>query len=177
MLLEGNGASVLRASYAALNTKLSGLSYPFGTVDGTHMTLPDLQGRSPLMMASGGHADVNALGDSDGLAKASRTPNVTIAAHTHTGPSHTHSTPAHSHGVSITTSGPTGTAAGTTPGDSSALFANASHTHAVSGNTATEGGGTTGAGGTGATGSGGGATGSGSFLVVGVVGVKYRPTI
>lgn len=83
--LECNGVSVLRATYPDLNTLLSGLSYPFGTADGTHMTLPDLQGRSLVSQASGGHANANAIGDSDGLAKASR-----AFSHTHTGPSHNH---------------------------------------------------------------------------------------
>jgi hypothetical protein len=83
--IEANAASVLRASYAALNTLLSGLSYPFGTADGTHMTLPDTPGRSLVAMAASGHADVDALGDSDGLTKTSRSPkhnssnNVTIS--------------------------------------------------------------------------------------------------
>lgn len=77
--LECNGVSVLRATYPDLNTLLSGLSYPFGSVDGTHFTLPDLQGRSLVAMASGGHADVNALGDSDGLTKTSRTPEGSVA--------------------------------------------------------------------------------------------------
>jgi microcystin-dependent protein len=77
--LECNGVSVLRADYPDLNTLLSGLGYPFGTVDGTHMTLPDAQGRVIVSQASGGHADVNGLGDSDGLAKASRTPEGSVS--------------------------------------------------------------------------------------------------
>ncbi len=77
--LECNGFSVLRATYPDLNTLLSGLGYPFGTADGTHMTLPDFQGRAPTSMSSGGNGDVNALGDSDGVAKASRTPKGTVS--------------------------------------------------------------------------------------------------
>jgi microcystin-dependent protein len=80
--LECNGVSVLRATYPDLNTLLSGLGYPFGTVDGTHMTLPDAQGRVVVSQASGGHTDVNALGDSDGLAKASRTPEGSVSVST-----------------------------------------------------------------------------------------------
>lgn len=73
--LECNGASVLRATYPSLNTLLSGLSYPFGTVDGTHFTLPDYRGRAPYGMgSSGANADVDALGDSDGAAHATRSP-------------------------------------------------------------------------------------------------------
>jgi microcystin-dependent protein len=79
--LECNGVSVLRATYPDLNTVLSALSYPFGSVDGTHMTLPDLQGRTLVAMAASGHADVNGLGDSDGLTKASRTPKISVHSH------------------------------------------------------------------------------------------------
>lgn len=73
--LEGNGVQPLRATYAGLNTLLSGLAYPFGSGNGsTTFTLPDVQGRELVSMASGGHADVDALGDSDALAKGSRSP-------------------------------------------------------------------------------------------------------
>lgn len=73
--LEANGVAPLRATYAALNTLLSSLGYPFGAGNGsTTFTLPDLRGRDLISMASGGNADVDALGDSDGLAIASRTP-------------------------------------------------------------------------------------------------------
>lgn len=169
--LEANGVNVSRATYAALQTKLSGLSYPFGSGDGsTTMGLPDLSGRSATMMAASGHADVNGLGDSDGLAKASRTPKA--AAHTHSESAHTHSTPAHSHGMTagtVTVTNPgVGAGGGATPVGSPG-------TYNVVGNTATEGAGTTGSGGSGTTGSGGGT--SGNYLVVGVLAVKYRPTI
>jgi microcystin-dependent protein len=73
--LECNGVAVSRTTYSALNTVLSALSYPFGNGNGTTtFNIPDLQGRSLVAMASGGHADVNGLGDSDGLAKTSRSP-------------------------------------------------------------------------------------------------------
>lgn len=73
--LECNAVLVARATYANLNSKLSGLAYPFGAGDGsTTMGLPDFQGRAPYGMSSGGNADVNTLGDSDALAKASRSP-------------------------------------------------------------------------------------------------------
>lgn len=158
--LECNGVSVLRASYPALNTVLSGLSYPFGTVDGTHMTLPDLQGRALVAMSSGGHGDVNALNDSDGVTKASRTPKATIAGAS----AHTHSETAHTHGAGsyqvtlpsvVTAPGP----AGGVPG---------SGTIAVTGTSASGGGGTTGSGG-----GGGGGTVSGAFLVAGCWFIKY----
>lgn len=151
-VLECNAVSVLRATYSALNTKLSGLSYPFGTVDGTHMTLPDLQGRGPVMMSSGGNGDVNALGDSDGVTKASRTPKT--AAHTHTETSHTHSFSATS------TTDTSNLAVASAAGSFAAIDG---HTHDVSGTTGSGSGGTTGSGGAVA----------GAFLVVGVVGVKY----
>lgn len=144
--LECNGVSVLRATYPDLNTLLSGMSYPFGTVDGTHFTLPDAQGRAPVSMASGGHTTVNALGDSDGLAKASRTP--VVAAHTHSTPSHTHT------GTTGNNDGATGISAG-------GGFA-AAHTHAHSFTTAS--------GGSGTSGSGGGD--SGNFIVAGTLFIK-----
>lgn len=78
--LECNGVAVSRTTYAALNSLLSGLSYPFGSGNGsTTFTLPDLRGRNVTMHATGsGHADVNGLGDSDGLSLANRTPKDTI---------------------------------------------------------------------------------------------------
>ena len=73
--LEGNGVQVLRATYGALNTLLSSLGYPFGSGNGsTTLTLPDIQSRMLVAMGNGAHADTNALGDSDGLAKTTRTP-------------------------------------------------------------------------------------------------------
>lgn len=89
--VEANGVNLSRAGYAALNTKLAGLSYPFGSGDGsTTFGLPDLRGRALWAHATGsGHAQVNALGDTDGLALASRRPSdtvnisITLASHTH----------------------------------------------------------------------------------------------
>ena len=151
--LETNGVAVSRTTYADLQTKLSGLSYPFGSGNGTTtMNLPDLRGRSPVMCGS--HADVD-IGDSDGVSESNRTPKN--AAHTHTGPSHTHS-------FSATTSTHTGTEVEgvTETGDNSGP-----HSHTVSG--------TTGSGGTGNTGSGGAYT--GAFQTVGILIVKYAPTV
>jgi hypothetical protein len=109
--LECNGVSVLRATYPDLNTLLSGLGYPFGTVDGTRMTLPDAQGRSLASMASGGHADVNGLGDSDGLAKAERSPKhnttVGVSGGTLTGAPSIND-PGHDHGFTGTVLGGSG---------------------------------------------------------------------
>lgn len=153
--LETNGVAVSRTTYSDLQTKLSGLSYPFGSGNGTTtMNLPDLRGRSPVMCGS--HADVD-IGDSDGVSESSRTPKN--AAHTHTGPSHTHT-------VSITTGGPSGTIGFNTLG-SAGSPGSETHTHSVSGSTA--------AGGTGNTGSGGAY--SGSFQTVGIMIVKYAPSV
>ena len=153
--LETNGTAVSRTTYSDLQTKLSGLSYPFGSGNGTTtMNLPDLRGRSPVMCGS--HADVD-IGDSDGVSESSRTPKN--AAHTHTGPSHTHS-------FSATSGGPSATASWITNG-SAGSAGDANHTHSVSG--------TTGSGGTGNTGSGGAY--SGAFQTVGILIVKYAPTV
>jgi len=84
--LETNGVAVSRTTYANLNTLLSGMSYPFGTGDGsTTFNLPDTRGRALYHMAASGNADVNGIGDNDGVALASRSPkhNTTVAAHTH----------------------------------------------------------------------------------------------
>jgi microcystin-dependent protein len=88
--LEMNGVAVNRSTYSSLNTLLSGLSYPFGSGDGTStFNLPDAVGRALYHMAASGHADVNALGDSDGLTKTTRTPqhnssnSLGVATHSH----------------------------------------------------------------------------------------------
>jgi microcystin-dependent protein len=78
--LEGNGVTPLRATYGALNTVLSALSYPFGSGNGTTtFTLPDIQNRGLVAQGSGGHADSNALGDSDGVSKGSRAQKETVS--------------------------------------------------------------------------------------------------
>lgn len=81
-----NGASVLRATYSALDTYLASLTpaRPFGTVDGTHVTLPHLTSRVPIAHApSGGHADMTTLGASDGVALANRRPKHRHTTHIH----------------------------------------------------------------------------------------------
>lgn len=73
--LEMNGVTVSRSTYANLNALVAGLGYPFGSGDGsTTFGLPDAAGRNLVAMAASGHSDVNALGKTDGLTKASRTP-------------------------------------------------------------------------------------------------------
>jgi microcystin-dependent protein len=103
--LECNGVAVSRTTYSALQTVLSALSYPFGSGNGTTtMNLPDLQGRVLVAMAASGHADVNGLGDSDGLTKTSRTPKGTVSS-TVSGTTSSVSVPAS--GLTITGSGGT----------------------------------------------------------------------
>lgn len=159
--LECNGVAVLRATYGALNTLLSGLSYPFGAGNGTTtFNVPDLSGRGLFGMAASGHTNVNALGDSDGLTKANRNPE--LAAHTHTTDSHTHTGPSHTHG------------AGSYAIINNQIFG----AGAFNGSGAQTIGGTSAAGGTGSTGSGGGGSTSSSgafdnaYLVAGVWAIK-----
>jgi microcystin-dependent protein len=129
--LECNGASVLRATYPDLNTLLSSLSYPFGTADGSHFTLPDLRGRTPW--SSGPHANTG-LGDSDGVAAASRQPK-----HTHTIGSisvgnesaHTHSYQKETYGAFAAGPGAVNSV-NTTPDGTTG--AGSAHSHSLSGN-------------------------------------------
>lgn len=153
-VLECNAVAVSRTTYSALNTKLSGLSYPFGSGNGsTTMNLPDLQGRTPVSMSSGGNSAVDAVGDSDGVAKASRTPKGTVSGTTGSEASHTHGAGTYVTGGSGN-QGAIGSGGGwfmnagqgTVVGTSGA---GSSHSHSFSG------------------------TVPGNFLVVGVIGVKY----
>jgi len=71
--LQCNGVAVSRTTYSALFSALNALGLPFGAGNGsTTFNIPDLRGRVPV--GQGTHADVDALGDSDGQAIASRTP-------------------------------------------------------------------------------------------------------
>lgn len=76
-----DGASVLRTGYPDLFLAI-GVFY--GTVDGTHFSVPDLRQRFPLGLAVAGTG--NALGATGG-----------VIDHPHTGPSHTHNGVAHTH--------------------------------------------------------------------------------
>jgi len=114
--LECNGVAVSRTTYTNLNTLLSGMSYPFGSGDGsTTFNLPDTRGRALYHMAASGNADVNGIGDSDGVALASRTPkhNTTVGSHNHSGSSLTATVtdPGHSHTSVTTTAAGSSTAA------------------------------------------------------------------
>lgn len=79
-----DGTAVSRTTYADLFTAIS---TAYGTGDGsTTFNVPDMRGRMPV--GKGTHTDVDALGDSDGVAVASRRPKH---AHTVTDSGHTHS--------------------------------------------------------------------------------------
>ena len=85
--IQCNGAIVSRTTYATLFSQF-GSADVYGGGDGsTTFGLPDLRGRYPVSVATSGHADVNALGKSDGVALATRR---MAHAHTFTNPSHTH---------------------------------------------------------------------------------------
>lgn len=79
--VEANGVAISRTTYSALNTKVAGLSYPFGSGDGsTTFNLPDIRSRALYMHGTGsGHSQVNGLGDSDGLTLANRRPSDTVS--------------------------------------------------------------------------------------------------
>lgn len=92
-----DGASLLRGSYAGL---FSVIGTTYGTVDGTHFSVPALQGRVPVgYAATGGHSDVSTLGNAEGSTLANRRPKHPHA-HTLTLPNHAHSLsdPGHDHG-------------------------------------------------------------------------------
>lgn len=80
------GQSLARTDYPDL---FAVIGTAFGSVDGTHFTLPDLRGRFPLGKAAAGTGST--LGGTGGAID-----------HTHTGPSHSHS---HSHQSAIDSSG------------------------------------------------------------------------
>lgn len=93
-----DGAAVSRATYAALFAAI-GTGYGIGDGSST-FNLPDLRGR--VAVGKGSHGDVDALGDSDGLAVGSRRPAHahSISAdgsHSHTVNSHSHTVNGHTH--------------------------------------------------------------------------------
>lgn len=122
--LTCDGASVAKATYPALDAILSAAGYPFGSTS-TNFTLPDLRGRVPVGV--GTHADVDALGDSDGLAVGSRRPSHahadgSLAAASHSHADGTLSAVSHSHGD--------GTLAAASHTHDDGTLSAASHTHA-----------------------------------------------
>ena len=77
--LQCNGVAVSRTTYADLFNYFNGLevALPFGTGDGsTTFNLPDLRGRAPY--GEGTHGEMDAVGDSEGVALADRS-----ASHSH----------------------------------------------------------------------------------------------
>ncbi len=111
-----DGSAVSRTTNAAL---FAAIGTAFGPGDGVNtFNVPDLRGRVPV--GQGTHAEVNALGDSDGLALASRRMShrhtVADPGHGHTardtGHSHGINDPGHAHGIhGYYTGGPGGFAA------------------------------------------------------------------
>jgi microcystin-dependent protein len=78
-----DGAAVSRTTYPVL---FALIGVAFGAGDGsTTFALPDIQGRG--IVGKGPHADVDVIGDNDGLAAAARTPKHR---HTVTDPGHFH---------------------------------------------------------------------------------------
>jgi len=85
--LSCDGASLLRADYPDL---FAVIGTTFGAVDGTHFSLPDLQGRAPIGDGTGSGLTPRALGDSFG--EEDHVLSVgELAAHSHTDSGHTHS--------------------------------------------------------------------------------------
>ena len=88
-----DGSSYLRAAFTTL---FNAIGTQFGAADGNHFNVPDLVGRVVVM--TGPNADVNALGRSDGLAAANRSPihnssnGLALPNHGHSlsDPGHTH---------------------------------------------------------------------------------------
>jgi len=85
--LPCDGASLLRADYPDLFTAI-GVTY--GAADGTHFTLPDLQGRVSLGIGTGSGLSPYSLGDIGGEETHTLTTPETPA-HSHTDTGHTHS--------------------------------------------------------------------------------------
>jgi len=91
-----DGSAVSRTTYAGLFTAIS---TTYGVGDGsTTFNLPDLRGRVTVGKATGGHADVDNLGENDGVALANRRPKHR---HTVTDPGHGHGVtdPGHVHNI------------------------------------------------------------------------------
>lgn len=77
-----DGAAISRTTFSAL---FAVIGTTYGVGDGsTTFNVPDFRGRVPTgYAASGGHADVNTLGNNDGVAAANRRSKHRHTAHTH----------------------------------------------------------------------------------------------
>ena len=104
--LTCTGQSLLRTDYPDL---YAAIGVTFGSVDGTHFSLPDFTGR--ISAAAGG--SFGALGLSGGAASVvlqvdhlpSHSHPITDVTHTHTSPAHNHSDSGHVHPMSFTYQG------------------------------------------------------------------------
>lgn len=117
-----NGASVSRATYAALFTAI-GVAY--GSVDGNSFTLPDLRQKFPLGLAASGTGA--ALGQAGGAID-----------HVHSAPVHNHSVPTHTHTVSGTAAATAAVVNMQQPVGNPLATPTSAHTHAVSGTAAAQ---------------------------------------
>lgn len=71
-----NGSAISRSVYSTL---FSAIGTSYGAGDGsTTFNIPDLVGRVPVGLSSGGPSIINTLGNSDGLASSSRRPSVNV---------------------------------------------------------------------------------------------------
>jgi len=110
--LACDGTAISRSTYSQLFAVI-GTAYGNGD-GGTTFNLPDGAGRDLVgYAASGGHADVSALGNNEGTAKASRRPrhghptSSLTASHNLTLPQHGHgiNDPGHAHGIAANCAG------------------------------------------------------------------------
>lgn len=84
--LACDGASLVRTMYPDL---FAAIGTTYGSADGTHFNLPDIQGRIPVGTGSGTGLTPRALGDSFGEETHTLT-TAEIAAHGHTDTGHSH---------------------------------------------------------------------------------------
>lgn len=84
--LPCDGSSLLRASYPTLFTVIGDT---YGAVDGNHFNVPDLRGRVPVGVGTGGGLSTYTLGATGGEEGHVLTTSE-LAAHTHTDSGHTH---------------------------------------------------------------------------------------
>jgi microcystin-dependent protein len=88
-----DGSAVSRTDYSSL---FAAIGTSFGSGDGsTTFNVPDLRGRTPY--GKGTNTDNDALGESDGVAEASRTPKTTLT---------TAQIPAHTHNIGLSAAAP-----------------------------------------------------------------------